>query len=50
MREFTMTAKEAKSTGIFNSPVFHTNSAVDFGFIGISDLTRFLTFPWQYLS
>ncbi len=32
-----MSAKEGQSTGTFNSLVFHTNSAVDFGFAGISD-------------
>jgi hypothetical protein len=32
-----MSAKEGQSIGIFNSLVFHTNSALDFGFVGISD-------------
>ncbi len=32
-----MSEKEGKSTGTFNSLVFHTNSAVDFGFADISD-------------
>jgi hypothetical protein len=32
-----VSAKEGQSTGIFNSLVFHTNSAEDFGFAGISD-------------
>ncbi len=31
-----MSAKEEQSTGSFNSLVFHTNSAVDFRFAGIS--------------
>jgi hypothetical protein len=31
-----MSAKERQITGTFNSLVFHTNSAVDFGFNGIS--------------
>jgi hypothetical protein len=30
-------AKERQSTGTFNSLVFHTNSAVDFGSADISD-------------
>jgi hypothetical protein len=30
-------AKERQSTGTFNSLVFYTNSAVDFGFADISD-------------
>ncbi len=32
-----MSAEEEQSTGIFNSLMFHTNSAVDFGFPGTSD-------------
>jgi hypothetical protein len=32
-----VSAKEGQCTGIFNSLVFHTNSAVDCGFAGISD-------------
>jgi hypothetical protein len=29
--------KEGQTTGTFNSLVFHTNSALDFGFAGIFD-------------
>ncbi len=29
--------KKGQSTGIFNSLVLHTNSTVDFGFVGIYD-------------
>ncbi len=32
-----MSAKEGQSTGTFNSLAFHTDSAVEFGFAGISD-------------
>jgi hypothetical protein len=32
-----MSTKQGKITGIFNSLVFHTNSAVDFAFTSISD-------------
>ncbi len=32
-----MRAEEEQSTGTFNSMVFHTNSAVDFGIIGTFD-------------
>jgi hypothetical protein len=32
-----VSAKEGQSAGTFNSLVFHTNSAVDFDFAGISD-------------
>ncbi len=32
-----MSAKERQSTDAFNSLVFHTDSAVNFGFAGISD-------------
>ncbi len=32
-----MNAKEGQSTGTFNSLVFPTNSALDFGFAGTSD-------------
>ncbi len=31
-----MSGKEGKSTDAFNSLVFYTNSAVDFGLVGIS--------------
>jgi hypothetical protein len=32
-----VSAQEGQSTGTFNSLVFHLNSAVDFGFIDISE-------------
>jgi hypothetical protein len=32
-----VSAKEGQGTGTLNSLVFHTNSAVDCGFAGISD-------------
>ncbi len=34
-----MSAKEGQSTGTFNSVVFHTNSAVDFGSDTVSDVS-----------
>ncbi len=34
MYNVTVRAEEEQSTDTFNSVVFHTNSAVDFGFIG----------------
>jgi hypothetical protein len=32
-----VSAKEGQSKDTFNSMVFHTDSAVDFGFAGVSD-------------
>jgi len=44
--------KEGQSTGTFNSLVFHTNSEVEFGFTGISDMVSDVSMamsvtPWD---
>jgi hypothetical protein len=40
--------KEGQSTGTFNSLVFHTNSEVNVGFVGISDVSMAMSVtPWD---
>jgi hypothetical protein len=34
--DYIVNVKEGQSTGILNSFVFHTGSAIDFGFAGLS--------------